>query len=86
MPNTEQLYLIKLTKAATGGVLQKNLFSNISKYLQENTCSSLFHKGADLQANNFNKKDTNTSVFLLRNFCEMPFFEEHLRTAAPELT
>ena len=42
MPNTEQLYLIKLTKAATGGVLQKNLFSNISKYLQENTCSSLF--------------------------------------------
>ena len=41
MPNTEQFF-IKLTKAATGGVLQKKLFLKIWQYSPESTCVGVF--------------------------------------------
>ena len=64
MPNTEQFF-IKLTKAATEGVLKKKaVLKNFAIFTGKHLCWSLFF--------NFFKKvlkrDSNTDVFLLRNF------------------
>ena len=72
-------------EAATGSVLQKKVFLEISQSSQENTCArvSLLIK---LQACNFVKKETLAQVFTCE-FCEIfksTFFTEHLWTTASE--
>ena len=47
---------------------------------------SLFHKVADLQACNFIKKRLQHRCFSVAKFLQNTYFEEHLRTAASELT
>ena len=66
-------YLIKLTKAATGGVLYRKLFRKISQYTQETLMlESLLQ---------LNQKKTPAQLL----YC-WEIFEEHLRTAASKLT
>ena len=67
----------KKTKAATGGVLKKNVFLKILQYSQENTCVGV---------EKFYLKETAAQVFS-REYCEVfknICFEEHVRKAASE--
>ena len=69
-------YFIKLTKAATGGVLQKKLFSKMPQYSQEIICVGVFfQKVANFQAYNFIKKRIQTGVLLLRIFFKTPILK-----------
>ena len=80
--------IIKLAEAATGGVLQKKVFYEISQNSQENTCARVFlNKVAGLKDCNFIKKGTLAQVFSCE-FCKISmktFSTEHIQTTASEL-
>ena len=76
---------MKQTEAATGGVLQKKAFLEISQNSQENTCTrdSFLIK---LDAWNFIKKESLAQVYSCE-FCKISkntFFTEDLWTTASE--
>ena len=67
-------------EAATGGVLYKKVFLQISQNFQENTCASVsFFKKKD-----FIKKETLVQVFSWEfcKICNNVFFTEHLWATA----
>ena len=76
----------KFTKAATGGVLLKKVFLEISQNSQENTCASDSFLIKFQALSNFIKKESLTQVLSFK-FCEISnntFFIEHLLTTASE--
>ena len=69
-------------EAATRGVLQKKVFSEIPQNAQENTCASLFFN--QVAGRNFITKETLAQVFSCE-FCEHfenTFFTKHLWATA----
>ena len=72
-------YFMKLTKASIGDVLLKKPLVKIRQCLQENICVEISFKYF---------KETPTQT-LSCEYCEIfkkSYFEEHLRTAASEVT
>ena len=78
-----QVGIILYLKAATGGVLEEQMFLEILQYSRENTCGRVYFL-IKLQSSacNFIKKETLAQVFSCE-FCEISqnnFFTEHFRT------
>ena len=77
-----QVGIILYLKAATGGVLEEQIFLEILQYSRENTCGRVYFL-IKLQSSacNFIKKETLVQVFSCE-FCEISqnnFFTEHLQ-------
>ena len=77
-----QVGIILYLKAATGGVLEEQMFLEILQYSRENTCGRVYFL-IKLQSSacNFIKKETLAQVFSCE-FCEISqnnFFTEHLQ-------
>ena len=80
MPITEQL-LFQTDKSSHRRCSIKKLFVKISQYSRENTCTEVFLKKSC-------KCEAPTQMFYCE-YCEISkntYFEEHLRTAASEVT
>ena len=77
--------MVRLLKAATGGVLQKKVFLKNSQYPQKTTVlESFLKKVAALKACNFIKKRPQHRHFGMNiaKFLRLgTYFEQHLRTA-----
>ena len=62
------------------------MFLEILQNSQENTCASLFLIKLQTSARNLIKKETLVQVFSYEFFLIIPFFIEHLRATASEMT